>query len=425
MVHTIAGLQPEFGGPARTVPALVAALAQAGAQVSLVTCESLPGKPAPLLPPRGLVDVCLLPHSCRSTRWLPRTNAFATVLRQRCEGERTAGPQDRGTTGPRPGGTVCVIHDHGLWLASNHAVAFAAQKINVPRIVSPRGMLTSWALQHRGLKKRFAWWLYQRRDLASAQVHHATSREEAKAFRAAGLSQPIAVIPNGVEMPSEMLKAEKLKAEIGSRKTVLFLGRIHPVKGLLDLVRAWGTLKAEMLKGEKGPRDYGTTRPRDAWRVVIAGNDENGHLEEVKAESRKQRVEMDFEFVGAVEGEARWDLYRSADLFVLPSHSENFGLVVAEALACGVPVITTRGTPWQDLETHRCGWWTEIGAEPVAGALRQAMGLTDRERREMGERGRKLVEAKYTWPRVAEQMKTVYEWMLGLGPKPGCVLDRP
>jgi len=144
-------------------------------------------------------------------------------------------------------------------------------------------------------------------------------------------------------------------------------------------------------------------------------------LNQIKAEWQKEKADMDFEYVGPVAGEAKWNLYRDADLFVLPSHSENFGLVVAEALACGVPVITTRGTPWEDLVTHRCGWWTEIGVEPLANALREALRLSDEERQHMGRRGRKLVEENYTWPAAAKKMVAVYRWMLGEGQKPECV----
>jgi glycosyltransferase involved in cell wall biosynthesis len=109
-------------------------------------------------------------------------------------------------------------------------------------------------------------------------------------------------------------------------------------------------------------------------------------------------------------------------LFVLPSHSENFGIVVAEALASGVPVITTRATPWEELVTHRCGWWTENGPEPLAAALRDALSRTDEERREMGRRGRQLVDQKYSWPGIAAQVHAVYRWMLGEGEKPECVV---
>jgi glycosyltransferase involved in cell wall biosynthesis len=230
------------------------------------------------------------------------------------------------------------------------------------------------------------------------------------------------VIPNGVTLPTEVQKSEA-----GSRKsagrTILFLSRIHPKKGLLDLVEAW---TAVIQNSEFGIQNS------DMWRVVVAGGDENGHLAEVKAEiaklgarSREQgakRFEESFQFIGEVADEAKWDLYRNADLFVLPTHSENFGIVIAEALACGMPVITTRGTPWEDLITHRCGWWVEIGAKPLAEALNEAMRLSDEERRAMGLRGRRLVEENYTWPAAAKKMMAVYRWMLESGLRPECVI---
>jgi glycosyltransferase involved in cell wall biosynthesis len=307
-----------------------------------------------------------------------------------------------------------MLHDSGLWLPTNHAAAQVARATGVPFIVSPRGMLTAWALRFRGLKKRLAWHLYQQRDLQTASVLHATSHAEADGFRVLGLKQPIAIIPNGVELPPapRPSNGREINGEGVSRppspsrvRTLLFLGRIHPVKGLLNLVSAWAS-----------------ARPK-GWQVVLAGQNESNHQAVVEAAIREHQLQPDFEFIGPVDGPAKWDLYRSADLFVLPSHSENFGLAVAEALACGVPVITTRGTPWEDLEIHRCGWWVEIGTAPLANALREAMALTDGERREMGERGRGLVESKYAWPRIAKQMKAVYEWMLGVAFKPECISE--
>ncbi|MCW5553491.1 MAG: glycosyltransferase [Verrucomicrobiae bacterium] len=385
VLFTIAGLQPEYGGPSRCVPALAIALAERGVQVELISCESAPGQPLPLLPSVARISPHLLPGANRSIRWWPRANDFWKVLRERGKAGRD-----------------WLIHDHGLWLPNNHAVARAASSLKVPRIVSLHGMLTAWSRRHQGWKKAMAWWLYQRLDLKTASVLHATSPAEVQELRKAGLTQPLAMIPNGVELPPG-----NPKSEIGNRKsgarTVLFLGRIHPIKGLLNLVRAWAIL-----------------RPA-GWRVVLAGNDEGGHENEIKAECRKQKVEPDFDFLGPVEGGRRWDLYRSADLFVLPSHSENFGIVVAEALACGVPVITTRGTPWQDLVLQGCGWWTEIGVEPLAAALREATALDEEVRREMGACGRQLVETKYGWPRIAARMQAVYAWMLGHGEKPEAI----
>jgi glycosyltransferase involved in cell wall biosynthesis len=370
-------------------------------EVEIVTCESDQNQKSPLLPQGDLVRTHLLPRSCRTVQWLAQRNGFTRAL-----GAASYGVKD------------CMFHDNGVWLPTNHAVAFAARRLKYPLIISPRGMLTPWSMRFHGFKKLVAWFLYQKRDLRAAQVLHATSRQEAEEFRALGLTQPVAIIPNGVCIPligpdrsgfsisAFQLSAFKdvFRPPSSTLRTLLFLSRIHPKKGLLDLVEAWSLVQPK------------------GWHVIIAGGDEGGHLEEVKVEIRKQKVESDFEFVGEVADEDKWDLYQSADLFVLPSHSENFGIVVAEALACGVPAIATQGTPWEDLVTHRCGWWPAVGPAPLAGALREALARSDEERRAMGCRGRQLVEAKYSWPAAAAQMISVYHWMLGHGPKPECVV---
>lgn len=437
VIFTIAGLHPESGGPSHSVPALCQALARDGVAVGIVSLDygrkfgkplnpagstdilSVKVEQASSLSPTAVTSNVPLPSfisylpsaigsvqttlvDCssalgRRAQWTPR---FKRALRERCI---AAGAH--------------IIHDTGLWLLTNHAASAIGEKLNLPRIVSPRGMLTGWALRHKGWRKRIAWTLYQRRDLRTAHVLHATSLAEVADFRNAGLTQPVAMIPNGVELPALFASdgeragvrcAESPGAQPSTlnsqTRTALFLGRIHPIKGLLDLIKAWALV-----------RPHG-------WHFIIAGRDERGYASELKAEIRNLKLEADFEFVGPVEGERKWKLHQQVDLFVLPSHSENFGVVVAEALACGVPVLTTRGTPWKDLETHGCGWWAENGPEPLATALREALSRTDEERREMGRRGRKLIEQKYSWSGLAAQMRAVYRWMLGEGEKPGCII---
>ena len=145
--------------------------------------------------------------------------------------------------------------------------------------------------------------------------------------------------------------------------------------------------------------------------LVIAVPDEQGTLKALKEQVVRLGLEASVKFVGSVYGEEKWRMLRSADVFVLPSRSENFGIVVAEALACGMPVICTKGAPWQELE-GRAGWWVDVGVEPLAEALREALSLTDEERRIMGENGRRLVELKYRWESVAERMAAVYSGCL-------------
>lgn len=382
-ILTVADLQPESGGPSRTVPALATALADLGVSTHVVSLCRDGASSRPLAAEHDKIQKVSLP--CRSNfAKIAGCGKFQNAV---LKVSRTA--------------KNVVVHDNGLWLGTNHGTVRAARIAGLPLMISPRGMLTDWALRYNGWKKKIAWRFYQERDLRLATVLHATSRSEADGFCAAGFTQPIAIIPNGVFVPQRIAGP---KSGEKRQKTLLFLSRIHPKKGLLMLVQAWAAV-----------------RP-NGWRVMVAGTDEGGHLEGIKTEVRKRQVEQDFSFVGPVEGEAKWDLYRSAELFVLPSHSENFGLVVAEALGSGVPVITTHGTPWEELLTHGCGWWVRDTSEALAEALRDATSRPDENRREMGVRGQKLVENNYTWQGVAARMKAVYEWMLKAGPKPECVV---
>jgi len=311
----------------------------------------------------------------------PRQSGYAPALRRKLEHL----PAD-------------LVHSHGLWMYPSWAAFRWSRRHRKPHVISIRGMLEPWAFRYHGWKKRPVWILWQRAALHAAAVLHATSETEADSIRSRGLKNPIALIPNGVDIPDIRHAAMSNSA----RRTALFLSRIHPKKGLLNLVQAWRQV-----------------RPK-GWKLVIAGPDENGHLAEVQGAVSAAGISDTVSFAGAAYGEKKEALYRMADLFVLPTYSENFGIVVAEALAHQVPVITTTGAPWRDLVERDCGWWINIGVEPLIHALHEATECSGAERREMGERGRRLVEEKFSWPKIARQMKEVYEWVLGGGPKPDC-----
>lgn len=297
--------------------------------------------------------------------------------------------------------TPDLLHIHALWEPFLHRAASWARQKGVPVVWSPHGMLTPWALRHKVAKKMLALGIYQYRDLKKAQLLHATADSEVRDARRLGLRQPVVVAPLGVHaQPHDTGGMQRRK----DTRMALFVSRIHPKKGLFNLVDAWAQL-----------RPHG-------WRMVVAGPDQDGHMAAVNARAKARGVADDFEFAGAIYGEAKDRLYAQADLFVLPTHSENFGVVIPEALAHGVPVITTKGAPWAELLSKRCGWWIDIGVEPLAEALREAMQLSDEERCAMGENGRNLVKAQYTWPTIAEQMNHAYEWILHDGKQPSCVL---
>ena len=381
VVVTIGTIDPEHGGPSRSVPALCRALGNAGADVELVTIAEC-GRQAAAQPKEGYKATVI---ETKATRYQPNSwrQQFKQALRMAINAKEG------------------LLYDVGLWLPSNHFAAQVATETKARFISSPRGMLSRKALQFSKWKKRIAWQLYQCRDLRSARVLHATSQNEAEEFRDLKLNQPIAVVPNGVELPAEMQRSEI--TDYRSR-TVLFLSRLHPKKGLEDLVMAWARV-----------------RPK-GWRVVFAGPDENNHGQEIESLSESLGVAGDFEFVGSVDDHQKWKLLSEADLFVLPSYSESFGMAIAEALAAGVPVITTRATPWRDIETHRCGWWVDTGADSIAKALSVATACSREELTAMGARGRELVGNKYSWDSAAKNLLSVFEWILGKAEKPACVV---
>jgi glycosyltransferase involved in cell wall biosynthesis len=269
-----------------------------------------------------------------------------------------------------------VIHDFGLWRPANHAVACTSAALAIPFISSTSGMLAPWALRHKRWKKRLGWWSYQRRDLLRATLVAATSRQEVRDIRNLVPKKPVALVPNGVALPA---RARTWNSKPRETRKAVFLGRIHPVKGLQNLVEAWRRVRPS------------------GWRCILAGPDECNHRSELEALLSSQDSRNSFEFIGPLDDEKKWALLNDADLFVLPSFTENFGIAAAEALAAGVPVIATKGTPWEELIAWQCGWWVDIGLGPLATALREATALPSRVRYEMGQRGRRLVEEQSSW----------------------------
>jgi glycosyltransferase involved in cell wall biosynthesis len=292
---------------------------------------------------------------------------------------------------------VNLIHDHGLWLQSNYASNIAAKSLNIPFVVSTRGMLEPWAIKYHRWRKDVVWFCWQKKALERASLLHATSCQEFFNLRNLGLKNPIAIIPNGVDLPMRFCEVSC------GVKTALFLSRVHPKKGLKNLIDAWAIAKP------------------DGWRMIVVGPSDDNYLSELQCDVKNAGLSDVFQFVGSVSDVDKWKYYQDADLFILPTYSENFGIVVAEALSAGVPVITTKGTPWSELIEQECGWWVEIGVEPLVLALKEATSLSDAQRLDMGRRGRQLVKNNYSWVKIAEDMSMAYQWILNGGTPPACV----
>jgi glycosyltransferase involved in cell wall biosynthesis len=316
-----------------------------------------------------------------------------------------------------------IVHLHGAWQYLSIAVLRWARQTGRPYMISPHGMLEPWALKHSRCKKAVANWLFQNACLRGAACLRATAESEIESIRLAGLHNPVALIRNGVPFPATLPGRKPHSGR--TRKRALFLSRIHPKKGLLNLVKAW----ARIMKAEKEDvrADFSVSEFENSgglanWELVIVGPDECGHLAEVMAAVRAAGLTQQILYQGEIWDEAaKLECYINADLFVLPTFSENFGLVIAEAMSCGLPVITTKATPWAELETQRCGWWIDTGEEPLFHALQAALATPADRLREMGQRGRNLIEAKYSWKTPGLQLAEVYEWLAGREKQPDCI----
>lgn len=373
-MHVIPGLALRHGGPSYSVPKLCETLRPQGVDSTIHTVATPDMITGPLI---------------RAHRQDYEGVPLLTNLRFSRSLRRAAFEEAK---------TSDLIHVHGLWLMPNIYAGAAAARSGRPLIISPRGMLGKEALKFSSLKKKAFWIALQNAAYREGSCWHATSHSEASEIRDFGIQSPIAVIPNGIDIPE---LAHTFPKKTG-QKSILFLGRLHPIKGVDLLIQAWKRI-AEVLP---------------AWHLQIAGPDEGGYRQSLEALISQYRIPR-VQFLGPVAGAEKTELLRNSDLVVLPSRFESFGVVVAEALSHGIPVLASRGTPWSGVVNNRCGWWPDASVEALAGTCTEATSLSSRERREMGLRGRRWVMEAFSWAAVAAQMKDLYCWTVreGLVPK--------
>ncbi|MCF7816550.1 MAG: glycosyltransferase [Kiritimatiellales bacterium] len=287
-----------------------------------------------------------------------------------------------------------LVHQHGIWLDDQWAARQWQKKTKRPVVISPHGMLDPWALRNSAWKKNLVGRLFANESLNQATCIHALCQSEVDSIRAYGLKNPVALIPNGVDLP-ELAEAHPMGQ--GEKKKLLFLGRIHPKKGLKELLQAWGMA-------------HGTWR-KD-WELVIAGWDDGGHESGLKALSAELGVADSVSFVGAQFGNAKETLLRSVDAFILPSFSEGLPMSVLEAWSYRLPVLMTGFCNLPEGFKADAAIHIEPTVESIATGLAELAGLPLERLGSMGVNGRRLVEETFTWTTIARNMARVYEWCL-------------
>lgn len=362
------------GGPSRSVPILARGLAEVGLNVTLMTLKT-DEMNTHLLDDSSVKLVTVSPSASEKD--------FMLLLSE---------------------GGYDLIHSQCIWLPSYHKVAVAARNLKIPLIITPRGTLEPWSLEHKKWKKKLAMFLYQKKDLKRAACILATANMEANHIRNLNIETPIAVIPNGIDVSEYQCRSLCYKNKV--KKQIVFLSRIHQKKGIEFLITAWEQLM---------------TKYKD-WNVVIAGNGEETYISQLRDIIKAKGLNDCIKIIPPVFGDDKLKLYYSSSLFVLPSYSENFGMVIAEAMSCGVPCITTNGTPWQELNEKKLGWCIHLSLENLIETISAAIDLGQYTLFEMGQRCSKHIHDTYQYIEVAIKNKAVYEWILYGGEKPNYIV---
>ena len=323
-----------------------------------------------------------------------------------------------------------IVHCHGLWTYSTQAAMNWRRNTGKPVIIHPHGMLDPWALKHNSWKKFLARMLYERRNLKEASCIRALCVSEMESIRALGLKNPVCVIPNAIDLPEPA--SDDAGAIRPGRKLLLYLGRLHPKKGINLLIQAWAQMQQEASFAD--------------WTLVIAGWDQAGHEAALKRQASKAglawsdlqglpdsetRLQTGLEhppplvFTGPAFGMNKERLYRACEAFALPSYSEGLPMVVLESWAYGKPVIMTSMCNLPEGFEAQAALRIETNAASIGEVLKNLVELSAAERREMGARGRSLVETKFNWQRVASQMRAVNYWLVRGGELPDFVFPGP
>lgn len=375
VIQNVAGIDGESSGTSYAVPGLCRALKRNEVDVTLLAPGKIPD-----------LDYGFSVHGFERNDFpfvtLGRATGMLRYLRQNVH-------------------SVDVVHTNGLWLMTNVYPYWATRKTGCKFVIQPHGTLSRWALRNSRWKKRLFGWVMQYDAMRHADMWVATADTEYEDIRRLGYRQPVCVLPNGIDLPSEK-EVEAMKVGRTSRRRMYFLSRIHPKKNVDLLLKVWARLE------HKFPD----------WDLSIVGPDKGNPYADAMKGLAKGLGCRRVSFEGEIIGEAKLKFVAKSECVVLPTFSENFGMVIAEALACGVPAICSHGAPWEGLNTEKCGWWVPTTEQDFERALSEAMLKSREELVAMGGRGREWMQRDFSWDGIGMKMKVAYEWLCNGGECP-------
>ena len=303
-----------------------------------------------------------------------------------------------------------IVHVQHLWMYPSVATLRWHGRTRRPYVVSPRGMIDQWAVKQARVKKWFAWHAFEKKHLSSASCIHALGESEIYGIRRRGIRTPICVIPNGIDIPPADRELPS-PPKSASRLQLLFLGRLHPKKGIDELLAAWQKWQREdaHFSGD--------------WELMLTGWGEANHVAKFKRRVHELGIDQTVKFSGPVFDQDKAALLRAATAFILPSFSEGLPVAVLEAWAYGLPVLITSHCNLGQGIVEGAAISINPSADSIKEGLAAIARLSDTERRAMGLNGYRLVMRSYTWPKVAAQMREVYDWSIGGGQAPASVVD--
>ena len=369
----VSSLDLSSGGPSRSVPMLVKGLAELGVDITLMTVKS----------------------ENMNTHALEGTTAKLKVLTPSFSKKEIA----KYLADER----FDLIQIQSMWDLPYHKVMVEARRLGIPYIVTPRGMLEPWSLSQKKWKKKLAWWFYQRNDVQKSVCVFTTAKMEAEHVSNLGITTCKVVIPNGIETDAYPCKS----SVEGVKKQVLFLSRVHVKKGIELLFEAWKRLHSDYVD----------------WQLLVIGNGEAEYIHSLENRVESLGLKDSIKILPPVFGEAKIKVYQESALFCLPSFSENFGMVIAEAMSCGTPVITTTNCPWEILNETNTGWCVDLSVDNLECTLREAMGMDANALYDMGQKAGKLIFDNFDYRSVTRKTLRLYEWLLNSGEKPEFVYE--